>query len=131
MAKEKKYRLKGRGRVGRNDEDGDFHIVVPGDELTKKELEALPKHQQKMFEEVPEQTADVKSEKAKDEPLKSGDLHAKEAIAHIEASKSEDLKGFLSPDEDRSTVLEAWDDKFEEPGKKESDTSDKASENKN
>lgn len=50
---------------------------------------------------------------AVDPVLCSGDLNADEAIAHIEATSVDALKGFLSDDEDRVTVKRAWAKKHE------------------
>jgi hypothetical protein len=46
------------------------------------------------------------------EEFKSGDLLAKEAIEHIENTPADELDGFLSDGEKRSTVLAAWSEKF-------------------
>lgn len=40
--------------------------------------------------------------------VRSGDLTAREAAQHIRNTPVEKLKGFLSDDEDRKTVLQAW-----------------------
>ena len=44
----------------------------------------------------------------------STDMTAKEAISHIRNNDLEDLKGFVPDDEDRVTVLDAWNSKQEE-----------------
>lgn len=46
------------------------------------------------------------------EPLNSLDMSAKDAISHIESASPEELGGFLAEDEDRVTVLDAWDERF-------------------
>lgn len=43
----------------------------------------------------------------------STDMTAKEAISHIRNTDLEDLKGFVPEDEDRVTVLDAWNSKQE------------------
>ncbi|MDR8392145.1 50S ribosomal protein L21 [Aliifodinibius sp. S!AR15-10] len=43
----------------------------------------------------------------------STDMTAKEAISHIRNTPLEELKGFVPEDEDRVTVLDAWDSKQE------------------
>jgi large subunit ribosomal protein L21 len=43
----------------------------------------------------------------------STDMTAKEAISHIRDTDLEDLKGFVSDDEERVTVLDAWNSKQE------------------
>lgn len=43
----------------------------------------------------------------------STDMNAKEAISHIRNTDLEDLKGFVPEDEDRVTVLDAWESKQE------------------
>lgn len=52
--------------------------------------------------------------KAKETEQVSTDLLAKEAIDHIENTPLEELKGFISDDEDRVTVLRAWESKQED-----------------
>lgn len=47
-------------------------------------------------------------------PPTSDDMNADEAIEHIKNTKADELDGFLSDDEDRSTVLRAWESKFDE-----------------
>ncbi|PAU95846.1 50S ribosomal protein L21 [Aliifodinibius salipaludis] len=60
-----------------------------------------------------------KAKKAKDtsESEESGqvstDMTAKEAISHIRNTDLEDLKGFVPDDEERVTVLDAWNSKQE------------------
>ncbi len=60
-----------------------------------------------------------KAEKAKDtsESEETGqvstDMTAKEAISHIRNTDLEDLKGFVPEDEERVTVLDAWNSKQE------------------
>ena len=46
------------------------------------------------------------------EPITSRDMSAQEAILHIESTPAEELEGFLADDEDRSTVLAAWEEEF-------------------
>ncbi len=53
-----------------------------------------------------------KSTKTK-KPLRSKDLAAKQAIETINNSSAEKLQGFISDDEGRVTVLDAWDDKMQ------------------
>lgn len=43
----------------------------------------------------------------------STDMTAKEAISHIRNTDLEDLKGFVTDDEERVTVLDAWNSKQE------------------
>lgn len=38
--------------------------------------------------------------------------HAKPSIEFIENASDEELEGFLSEDEDRTTVLDAWNERF-------------------
>lgn len=45
------------------------------------------------------------------EAVRSKEMTADEAIRHIEESPLEDLRDFLSPDEDRKTVRQAMKDK--------------------
>lgn len=56
-----------------------------------------------------------KAEESKVKASPSNGLSAKNAISIIEGSELEDLKGFVIPapegDEDRTTVLEAWEKK--------------------
>ena len=40
-------------------------------------------------------------------------MNAREAIAHIGRTPLENLRDFISPDEDRTTVLEAMEEKRE------------------
>jgi hypothetical protein len=40
-------------------------------------------------------------------------MTAKEAISHIRNTDLEDLKGFVTDDEERVTVLDAWNSKQE------------------
>jgi large subunit ribosomal protein L21 len=60
-----------------------------------------------------------KAEKAKDtsdsedKEQVSTDMTAKEAISHIRNTDLEDLKGFVTDDEERVTVLDAWNSKQE------------------
>ena len=42
---------------------------------------------------------------------KSTDLKAEDAIAHIEQTPLENLQRFVPPEEDRVTVLRAWEEK--------------------
>lgn len=49
----------------------------------------------------------------KKEDKVSTDMTAKEAISHIRNTDLEDLKGFVPEDEDRVTVLDAWNSKQE------------------
>ncbi|GAA5520159.1 50S ribosomal protein L21 [Aliifodinibius salicampi] len=44
----------------------------------------------------------------------STDMNAKEAISHIKNTPLDELKGFVTDDEDRVTVLDAWNSKQEE-----------------
>lgn len=44
-------------------------------------------------------------------PSRSGDMSAAEAIEHIERTSVAELGDFLSPDENRATVLRAMEDK--------------------
>jgi hypothetical protein len=46
-------------------------------------------------------------------PPRSGAMNAREAIAHIGRTPLENLRDFISPDEDRTTVLEAMEEKRE------------------
>jgi large subunit ribosomal protein L21 len=48
-----------------------------------------------------------------EEKMVSTDMYAKEAISHIRNTDLEDLKGFVPDDEDRVTVLDAWESKQE------------------
>ncbi|TYP94775.1 large subunit ribosomal protein L21 [Fodinibius salinus] len=48
-----------------------------------------------------------------DEQQLSTDMLAKEAIKHINNTDLEDLEGFIPEDEDRVTVLDAWESKQE------------------
>ena len=43
---------------------------------------------------------------------KSGDMNAKEAISYIKGNKKEDLENFMSEDEERTTVIRAYKNKF-------------------
>lgn len=47
-------------------------------------------------------------------PSHSGDMNAAEAVKHIENAPLEELEDFLSPDEDRKTVLRAMEEKLSE-----------------
>ena len=53
------------------------------------------------------------SAEEKEEGKVSTDMTAKEAISHIRNTDLEDLKGFVPEDEDRVTVLDAWNSKQE------------------
>lgn len=44
-------------------------------------------------------------------PPRSGAMNARDAVAHIEKHSLQALRNFLSPDEDRVTVLEAMEKK--------------------
>jgi len=57
------------------------------------------------------ETASEEAEKT--EATVSTDMTAKEAISHIRGTDLEDLKGFVPDDEDRVTVLDAWNSKQE------------------
>lgn len=48
-----------------------------------------------------------------DEKTRSTDMLAKEAIEHIRNTAIEDLEGFVPDDEDRVTVLRAWESKLD------------------
>ncbi len=54
------------------------------------------------------------SSAAKEESKVSTDMTAKDSIAHIRNSSLEQLKGFVPDDEDRVTVLNAWEKKQED-----------------
>jgi small subunit ribosomal protein S16 len=41
-------------------------------------------------------------------------MYAKDAVSHIKNTDLEDLEGFVPDDEDRVTVLDAWESKQEE-----------------
>ncbi len=61
-------------------------------------------------------TKTEKKEEAAEEKTESKvstDMTAKEAISHIRNTDLEDLKGFVPEDEDRVTVLDAWNSKQE------------------
>lgn len=53
------------------------------------------------------------SSEAEETAQVSTDITAKEAISHIRNTDLEDLKGFVPDDEDRVTVLDAWNSKQE------------------
>lgn len=62
-------------------------------------------------------TSKEKSEESSEkeqEVTVSTDMNAKEAIKHIRNTDLEDLEGFVPGDEDRVTVLDAWNSKQEE-----------------
>lgn len=67
-------------------------------------------------EENHEETSsqETKTEKPEQGAKVSTDMTAKEAIEHINNTDIEDLKGFISADEDRVTVQRAWESKQEE-----------------
>ena len=56
---------------------------------------------------------ETKSSEAEEPAKVSTDMNAKEAIKHIRNTDLEDLKGFVPDDEDRVTVLDAWESKQE------------------
>ena len=74
---------------------------------SKTEASPAPK-EEKQKEKKKEET------KAKDSGQVSTDLLAKEAIDHIENTPLEELQGFITDDEDRVTVLRAWETKQED-----------------
>lgn len=45
--------------------------------------------------------------------VRSTDMKAREAIAHIRSTSRKELEGFLADDEDRKTVQEAWKEKHD------------------
>lgn len=53
------------------------------------------------------------SSESQEEKTVSTDMNAKEAISHIRNTDLEDLTGFVPDDEDRVTVLDAWESKQE------------------
>lgn len=57
--------------------------------------------------------ADSSSSPAEEAGELSTDMNAKVAIKHIRNTDLEDLKGFVPDDEDRVTVLDAWESKQE------------------
>lgn len=59
-----------------------------------------------------EKTEDSSESEAKE--TVSTDMNAKEAISHIRNTDLEELKGFVPEDEDRVTVLDAWESKQED-----------------
>lgn len=59
-----------------------------------------------------EQKAEDSSDTGEEQEV-STDMTAKEAISHIRNTDLEDLKGFVPDDEDRVTVLDAWESKQE------------------
>jgi small subunit ribosomal protein S16 len=89
-------------------------------EESEKTAEAEPKEEdtaeKTVAEEAKDEEADVKSEPAAEEkeevPSKvSTDMNANEAIDHIKNTPLEELKGFVTDDEDRVTVQRAWESK--------------------
>lgn len=89
---------------------------VTADNLTDELAKRLSKSHPDLIVTVEEAEGIRAAMKLKDiaetEEFKSGDLLAKEAIEHIESNEADELEGFLSEDESRSTVLAAWSDKF-------------------
>jgi len=78
-------------------------ISATGAKKTKKAAKKAKKAEKK-----PEPKPEPAPEK------RSTDMLAKEAIDHIKNTPLEELKGFVPDDEDRVTVLRAWDSKQEE-----------------
>lgn len=70
---------------------------APAEEETAAEAEEEEKAEEPAEEEASAQT--------------STDMTAKEAIDHIRNTELDELKGFVTDDEDRKTVREAWDSK--------------------
>lgn len=123
MSEEKRsYRVTSPVKLGKT-------IVMPGKQvmLTPDEAEGLHVEPVKTGEEnevvnppppppeddedgEPEKDTIPKSEEVpdKDQQFVSGSVSAKQAVAHIESHTADQLEGFLSPDEERKTVLDAW-----------------------
>lgn len=76
----------------------------------KTEAKAEPSKKSKKKEE---KKTKAKAEAKKSEKV-STDMLAKEAIEHIENTPLDQLKGFVTDDEDRVTVQRAWESKQEE-----------------
>ena len=82
---------------------------------TKKKAEAETTSAPKK-EKAKEKKKETKKEetKAKESAKVSTDMLATEAIEHIENTPLEELKGFVTKDEDRVTVQRAWESKQED-----------------
>lgn len=93
------------------------------DESAEEEVETKEEQAEETQEEVkaegsptPEasETEETSEEETEAEDGQtSTDMLAKEAIEHIENTSLEDLKGFVTDDEDRVTVQRAWEEKQE------------------
>lgn len=81
----------------------------------KIEAISLPSGKKKKAEKKKDDKPAEKSDKQENQQL-STDMTAKEAIAHIEDTPLDQLKGFVPDSEDRVTVQRAWDDKQENEG---------------
>ena len=79
-------------------------------EETKKQVKIQLGKEKKKQEQREEQQA--VEEVAESEEKNSADFTVRKAIPFIEAAPEEELEGFLAEDEDRVTVLRAWNDRF-------------------
>lgn len=82
-------------------------VEAKGKPITNKVQEVLDFYSLK--EEETKETKEPEEFVAKT----SGDMKAQEAIEYIVTTDKSNLKGFLSEDEERKTVLKAWNEKFE------------------
>lgn len=78
-----------------------------------KKAEAKAETSKKSKKKEEKKKAKAKTEDKKPEKV-STDMLAKEAIEHIENTPLDQLKGFVTDDEDRVTVQRAWESKQEE-----------------
>lgn len=81
-----------------------------------KSKKKTKKAEAKTSEKPKKQKEEEKQQQAKSEGADkvSTDMLAKEAIEHIENTPIDELKGFVTEDEDRVTVQRAWESKQEE-----------------
>lgn len=84
-------------------------------EITGISASGSPKKKSKADSKKSEETAAKKNEEnvVTDAALRSTDMSAKEAIDHINNTPLDKLSGFVPGDEERKTVLKAWENKQE------------------
>lgn len=90
---------------------------LPTEAEVKPKEEAEAQKESKATEEAKEEKTESeakKTEAVKEETASSADMNANEAIEHIKNTPLDQLEGFISEDEERVTVLRAWESKQSE-----------------
>lgn len=89
-------------------------ITATGTTGKKKKAKAETKASEKTEKKETKKAKTEDKPKAEKAAKVSSDMLAKEAIEHIENTPLDQLKGFVTDDEDRVTVQRAWESKQEE-----------------